>query len=62
MTDQPSTVGDGSAAASNTWSPASGGATMAQLSAKVEERPELAIGGAFAGGMLLALILKRLAR
>ncbi len=26
------------------------------------ERPELAVGGAFAGGLLLALILKRLAR
>jgi hypothetical protein len=26
------------------------------------ERPELAVGGAFAGGLVLALILKRLAR
>ena len=25
------------------------------------DRPELAVGGAFAGGLLLALILKRLA-
>ena len=28
----------------------------------VEERPEVAVGAAFAGGLLLALILKRLAR
>ena len=28
----------------------------------LEERPELAAGAAFAGGLLLALILKRLAR
>jgi hypothetical protein len=35
---------------------------LSGLSAKVDERPELAVGGAFAGGMLLALILKRLAR
>jgi len=27
----------------------------------VEERPEIAVGAAFAGGFLLALILKRLA-
>jgi hypothetical protein len=26
------------------------------------ERPEIALGGAFAGGLVLALILKRLAR
>jgi hypothetical protein len=27
-----------------------------------EERPELAVGGAFVGGLVLAMILKRLAR
>jgi hypothetical protein len=27
-----------------------------------EQRPELLVGGAFAGGMLLALVLKRLGR
>jgi hypothetical protein len=36
--------------------------TSAQLAARVDERPELAVGAAFAGGVLLALILKRLAR
>jgi hypothetical protein len=35
--------------------------TAAQLSARVDERPELAVGAAFAGGLVLALILKRLA-
>jgi hypothetical protein len=33
----------------------------AQVAAQVDERPELAVGGAFAGGLLLALILKRIA-
>jgi hypothetical protein len=33
----------------------------AELAARVDERPELAVGAAFAGGFLLALILKRLA-
>jgi hypothetical protein len=28
----------------------------------VDERPELLVGGAFAGGLVLALLLKRLAR
>jgi hypothetical protein len=40
--------------------PWAGGAS--QLSARVQERPELALSGAFAGGLILALILKRLAR
>jgi hypothetical protein len=33
----------------------------AQVAAQVDERPELAVGAAFGGGLLLALILKRLA-
>jgi hypothetical protein len=37
-------------------SPSSGGGSL------VGDRPELAVGGAFAGGLVLALILKRLAR
>ncbi len=35
--------------------------TSAQIAARVDERPELAVGAAFGGGFLLALILKRLA-
>jgi hypothetical protein len=37
----------------------SGGFDLAQLA---NERPELVIGAAFAGGFLLAMILKRIAR
>ena len=43
----------------------SGPPSSPQLSgpaAALNERPELAVGGAFAGGLVLALILKRLAR
>jgi hypothetical protein len=37
----------------------SGGFDLAQLA---HDRPEVVIGAAFAGGFLLAMILKRLAR
>ena len=33
-----------------------------RLAAIADERPEVAVGAAFGGGLLLALILKRLAR
>jgi hypothetical protein len=39
----------------------SGGSAVEGLTAKFDERPELAAGAAFAGGFILALILKRLA-
>ena len=38
------------------------GAGVAPPPSPFEERPELAVGAAFAGGLLAALILKRLAR
>ena len=38
-----------------------GESTGAQVAARVDEHPELAVGAAFGGGFLLALILKRLA-
>lgn len=43
---------------------ARGGAASpaAALSTPVDERPELAVGAAFAGGLLLGLFLKRLGR
>jgi hypothetical protein len=41
---------------------ASGGAASSSLPAPVDERPELVVGAAFAGGLALALLLKRLAR
>ncbi len=41
----------------------SGGPTpQERVVALVEERPEVAVGAAFGGGLLLALILKRLVR
>jgi hypothetical protein len=40
---------------------ASSGLIPADLAARFEERPELAAGAAFAGGFVLAMILKRLA-
>ena len=35
---------------------------VSSAQAIVEERPEVAVGAAFAGGLVLAVILKRLAR
>jgi hypothetical protein len=61
VTDQAVSTDGGAAPASNTWSPA-GASGGGDLSQKLEQRPELAVGGAFAGGLLLALILKRFAR
>jgi hypothetical protein len=43
------------------WSPPASGPQPAVTGA-AQDRPELAVGGAFAGGVVLALILKRLAR
>ena len=37
-------------------------AAPAGLAVPADERPELAVGAAFAGGLVLALLLKRLAR
>ena len=60
MTDQTETVtsapAEGSSAGMTT---ASGGFDLAALA---NDRPEVVIGAAFAGGFLLAMILKRLAR
>jgi hypothetical protein len=47
----------------NGSSSATGVASVQQRAAQIaDERPEAAAGAAFAGGFLLALILKRLAR
>jgi hypothetical protein len=43
------------------WQPvAADGRSGSEVS--TDDRPEMAVGAAFAGGLLLALILKRLAR
>ena len=41
---------------------AAAGAGESAVRAALPERPEIAVGAAFAGGLVLALILKRLAR
>ena len=48
---------------SNQTPTAAGGASAQERAVQVaNERPEIAAGAAFGGGLLLALILKRLAR
>ena len=42
--------------------PAPGPSAQESAAAAAAERPELMLGAAFAGGLLAALILKRLAR
>ena len=41
---------------------AAGASAPQRAAAMANERPEVAVGAAFAGGLLLALILKRLGR
>jgi hypothetical protein len=36
-------------------------AALSRAQSAIQEKPELGVGGAFAGGIVLALILKRLA-
>jgi hypothetical protein len=59
VTDQPAPA---SSPPEPTAVPPGGSGPAAQLAAQVNERPEIAVGGAFAGGLVLGLILKRLAR
>lgn len=61
MTDHPTSAPAFSEPAQAALPPGDTG-PAAQLSARVNERPELAVGGAFAGGLLFGLLLKRLAR
>ena len=61
MTDQTQTTTSAPAEglSAGVTTPSGGGFDLAQLA---NDRPELVIGAAFAGGFLLAMILKRLAR
>jgi hypothetical protein len=63
VTEQPTTGAQplSASAGAPAGPPQPSGAT-AELSARIEERPELAVGGAFAGGLILAFVFKRLAR
>jgi hypothetical protein len=57
--DSPRTDGGPSAQSGTT----AGGSSVQERAAVIaNERPEVAVGAAFGGGLLLALILKRLAR
>jgi hypothetical protein len=42
--------------------PSGAASPVSTLPAPADERPELVVGAAFAGGLVLALFLKRLAR
>ena len=60
MTDQTQTTTSAPAEGSSAGVTASSGGF--DLAALAHDRPELVVGAAFAGGFLLAMILKRLAR
>jgi len=66
MTDAPEATADGQPTAEQAALAAEAavrGASPPHASAApADERPELAVGAAFAGGLVLALFLKRLAR
>ncbi len=65
MTDAAEPTADGQATAEHAALAAEAavrGATPPHAPAPGDERPELALGAAFAGGLVLALFLKRLAR
>jgi hypothetical protein len=58
---QPPTPDDSPSAAGQT-PPAAGPSVQERALALADERPEVAVGAAFAGGLVLALILRRIAR
>ncbi len=66
--DDPTSAGlptgeDSSGTTGSSSATAAGGLSVAERAAQVaNERPEVAVGAAFGGGLLLALILKRLGR
>ena len=53
---------DSPGAAASATTGAGGASVPDRAAAIVNERPEVAVGAAFGGGLLLGLILKRLAR
>jgi hypothetical protein len=61
-TSTPQPVEDDIPSAAGPTPPAGGASVQERAAALADERPEVAVGAAFAGGFLLALILKRIAR
>jgi hypothetical protein len=55
------TVEDAPGTAASAATGAGGGSVAERAATIANERPEVAVGAAFGGGLLLALILKRLA-
>jgi hypothetical protein len=63
VTDQPQPIAEQQTASLVAQPPSPDGSSPPQpLASPFDDRPELAVGAAFAGGLLAALILKRLAR
>ena len=61
--DAPAAVGSEEPTLAHPAAPPTPAAAPADvIMAAAQERPELAVGAAFAGGLVLAMILKRLAR
>jgi hypothetical protein len=60
MTGSEGTAVEEAARAASERGAAAAGAVREQVGALVAERPELAVAGAFVGGLLLARILRRL--
>ena len=58
--DGPPGMATGPSAQASTGS--GGSSPQERAAALIDERPEVAVGAAFAGGLVLALILKRLVR
>ena len=64
MSDEPQSTADSATASAQASFQSASDAVQSsgqQVAATVDERPELAVGAAFGGGLLLALILKRIA-
>jgi hypothetical protein len=63
VTDQSAPIADQQAPGLVPQPPSPDGSSPPQpLASPFDDRPELAVGAAFAGGLLAALILRRLAR
>ncbi len=62
MTEQPQPVPDRATPPTPPTPPPAPAPSTQAVSTQPADRPELAVGAAFVGGLMLALILKRIAR